>query len=312
MWSVVLRILSILGIVLLLLLALALVILLLILFWPVSYRGGGSARAGRYQVWFRFRWLCGLLRGAYMYPEGGFRFKLLWMTVYDSGRKPGNGTSRGRKAKQDAMPEEKTRHRENAVRENERTQCQPSPVIGPAEDKTGQSPSGSGDRASDEIGKPSPPNIAGDSGKKEEKSSEREENGQNPPLSEKLSKMKESLRFYLDIVQDTANQELVKHALTRLYKIIKSLRPRFLHAEVLAGLGEPDLTGYAYGGYWAIKPFLGKKCHVTVTPDFERKILEGEFALGGRIMVATLAHHAVRVLLDRRLRRLLDRLKSRN
>ena len=50
MWSVVLKILSILGIILLLLAAFALVILLLILFWPVSYRGGGSAQAGKYRV----------------------------------------------------------------------------------------------------------------------------------------------------------------------------------------------------------------------------------------------------------------------
>ena len=63
MWSVVLKILSILGIILLCLLALAVAALLLVLFCPVSYRGGGSARAGKYRAWFRFRWLFGLVRG---------------------------------------------------------------------------------------------------------------------------------------------------------------------------------------------------------------------------------------------------------
>ena len=127
--------------------------------------------------------------------------------------------------------------------------------------------------------------------------------------ADKLSGLKDKLTFYLEIVRDEENQELVKHGLTRLGKILKSIRPRFLRAEALVGLGEPDLTGYVYGIYWAVKPFLGKKCRMTVTPDFERRILEGEAVLGGRIMAATVLHHAVRVLLDRRLRRLLDKMK---
>ncbi len=133
---------------------------------------------------------------------------------------------------------------------------------------------------------------------------------QNQPLPEKPSGLREKLQSYLEIVRDEDNQGLVKHGLTRLGKIIKSMRPRFLRAEALVGLGEPDLTGYVYGAYWAVKPFLGKKCQVAVTPDFDRRILEGEADLGGRIMAVVLVHHVLRVLLDRRLRRLRGQLKN--
>lgn len=47
-----------------------------------------------------------------------------------------------------------------------------------------------------------------------------------------------------------------------------------------------------------------------ITPDFERRVIEGEIVLGGRVMAAVVLHHVVRVLLDRRLRRLIDRLKT--
>lgn len=310
MWSVVLKILSILGIILLLLAAFALVILLLILFWPVSYRGGGSAQAGKYRVWFRFRWLFGLLRGAYVDPEDGFRVKLLWMTVYDSGRKHGDEASEDRKSVRDRDSGEKARSRDarpkQPPREAERDQSENIPA-----DKAGQSLSGSDNVPTDDPGEPTLDRSGADA-KKEGESSVGREAEQRQTLPEKSSQWKERLRFWLDIIQDGDNQELVKHGCTRLYKIIKSLRPRFLRAEVLVGLGEPDLTGYAYGGYWAVKPFLGKKCQVAVTPDFERKILEGELALGGRVMAVTVVHHVVRVLLDRRLRRLLNKLKSQN
>lgn len=350
MWSVVFRILSILGIVLSFLLALAFVILLLLLFWPVTYRGGGTAQAGKYRVWFRFRWLCGLLRGGCAYPEGGgFQVKLLWITVYNSGRKHENGASESRKAGQDAIAEEKTRHGETAVRKKGRTkppedmdrtkeqvqspcsletEAEQAPVKRRVEAenshmyKSGRSPSdsggepldagqtssGSGGESSGDTGELSSDRFD-NSGRKDKEESGREKTERSQPLSEKLSRWRERLQFYLEIIQDGDNQDLVRHGLKRLFKIIKSLRPRFLRADVLAGLGEPDLTGYAYGGYWAVKPFLGKKCHVAVTPDFERKILEGEFILGGRLMAATVAYHAVRVLLDRRLRRLLEKLR---
>ncbi len=293
MWSVVLKILSILGIILLCLLALAVAALLLALFCPVSYRGGGSARAGKYRAWFRFRWLFGLVRGFYAYPDSGsLKVKLLWLTVYDSGGKQEKASPEDKLSRQVAEAEEapseqtaiKTEKQapleQTAIKTEEQAPSEQAAIE--AEGQNSPNPAASGEAWPDEA-KEAP--------------------------ADKLSGLKDKLTFYLEIVRDEENQELVKHGLTRLGKILKSIRPRFLRAEALVGLGEPDLTGYVYGIYWAVKPFLGKKCRMTVTPDFERRILEGEAVLGGRIMAATVLHHAVRVLLDRRLRRLLDKMK---
>lgn len=320
MWSVVLKILSILGIILLCLLALAVAALLLVLFCPVSYRGGGSARAGKYRAWFRFRWLFGLVRGFYAYPDSGsLKVKLLWLTVYDSGGKQEKASSEDKLSRQVAEAEEREQSGKGEAEVEGRTQ--PERTAARTEK---QAPS---EQTAIKTEKQAPLEQTaiktGEQVPSEQAAIEAEgQNSPNPAASgeawpdeakeapaDKLSGLKDKLTFYLEIVRDEDNQELVKHGLTRLGKILKSIRPRFLRAEALVGLGEPDLTGYVYGIYWAVKPFLGKKCRMTVTPDFERRILEGEAVLGGRIMAATVLHHAVRVLLDRRLRRLLDKMK---
>ena len=320
MWSVVLKILSILGIILLCLLALAVAALLLVLFCPVSYRGGGSARAGKYRAWFRFRWLFGLVRGFYAYPDSGsLKVKLLWLTVYDSGGKQEKASPEDKLSRQVAEAEEREQSGKGEAEVEGRTQ--PERAAARTEK---QAPS---EQTAIKTEKQAPLEQTaiktGEQVPSEQAAIEAEgQNSPNPAASgeawpdeakevpaDKLSGLKDKLTFYLEIVRDEENQELVKHGLTRLGKILKSIRPRFLRAEALVGLGEPDLTGYVYGIYWAVKPFLGKKCRMTVTPDFERRILEGEAVLGGRIMAATVLHHAVRVLLDRRLRRLLDKMK---
>ena len=291
MWSVILKILSILGIILLCLLAFVLLTVLLVLFCPVVYRGGGTARPGEYQAWFRFRWLFGLVRGAFTYPEDGrLRVKALWLTVYDSG-----GKRKSEESSEEPQPEEKNRgeQKPQESQPEEKDQEEQKPQESQPEEK------------SREEQKPQ-------ESQSDEKSPEKQSSadGEQTPQSQKISDLKEKLQFYLGIVRDEDNQELVKYALDRLCSVIKSIRPRYLRAEAVAGLGEPDLTGYAYGIYWAVKPFLGKKCRVDITPDFEQRILEGEVFLRGRITAAVLLYHVSKVLLDRRLRQLLDQLKK--
>lgn len=318
MWSVVLKILSILGIILLCLLAIVLTAALLVLLCPTVYRGKGTARPGEYRAWFRFRWLFGLVRGSYEYPEDGrLRIKVLWKTVYDSG-----GKSTARALTEQSPPEPQTGN-ESCEEQSPEPQTE-------GENHTDHSPRPQAGNGSYGGQSPEPQPEGENRGEsrtmnesREEQSTEPQPEGeghadrspeQQPTAAdsqEQSSALKEQLRFWLGLVRDEDNQELVKYGLERLGRILKSIRPRYLRAEAVAGLGEPDLTGYAYGVYWAVKPFLGKKCRVQVTPDFERRILEGEAVMGGRIMAAVILYHVCGVLLDRRLRQLLDQLKNR-
>ncbi len=290
MWSMALKILSILGIILLCLLVLVLTALLLVLFCPVTYRGGATAHAGEYRVWFRFRWFLGLVRGTFSYPgEGGTQIKLLWRTVYGGGK-------RTEEDSKDPAPGASKSFEKTAETMSETGESSEKATETVSEQQTGK------------VSEPSSQAATADGGQKAEEAEAENKNQQ--AKAEGRRGLKERLPAFLELIRDRDNQELVKHGFSRLGKILRSLRPRFLRAQALVGLGEPDLTGYAYGIYWAVKPFLGKKCQAAITPDFERRVIEGEIVLGGRVMAAVVLHHVVRVLLDRRLRRLIDRLKT--
>lgn len=286
MWSVVLKILSILGIILLCLLGFLLLVLLLVLFMPAVYRGGGKAHDGEYEAWFRFRWLFGLVRGEFDYPRSkALRVRVLWLTVFDSGGRQEEDRKRKTPAEKQPIAEVGTSAEKQPTAEAETlTEKQ---LTAETETPAEKQPTAEKKEA-----------PAAGIRKAEEKE-------QEPPTDRK-----DKLQHYLAVVQDQDNQDLVKHALSRLGRIIKSIRPRMLRAEAVVGLGEPDTTGYLYGAYWAIKPFLGKKCQVSVTPDFERQILEGKVSLRGRIVAAVLLYQAVRVALDKRLWKLLGQLKD--
>ncbi len=266
MWSVVLKILSILGIILLCLLGFLLLVLLLVLFAPVIYRGSGRAHDGEYAACFRFRWLFGLVRGEFAYPlSKTLRIKALWLTVFDSGGKRREKQENPRKAQRAAARQ-------------------------PLKETAGENAKTAADAADP---------LKTTKQKAKEQAQDRE--GAGP---------KNRLQRYLSVAQDRENQDLVKHALSRLGKIIKSIRPRELRAEAVVGLGEPDTTGYLYGAYWMLKPFLGKNCRITVTPDFEQQILEGNVVLRGRMITAVLLYQVVRVVVDKRLRKLFGQLQS--
>lgn len=303
MWSVVLKILSILGIILLVLLGIALTAVLLVLFMPVVYRGSGSAHADGYRAGFRFRWLFGLVRGEFTYPEGGaLRIKALWMTLYDSGGKKRDSGQISKSVTETGSEAVKTSDAAETSQDMEKTAdaAEASQDVEKAADVA--------ETPSDVTGKTDDTEASQDAAKPSQSRAEEQEPSEG--LSAKLSALKKKLQPYLEIVRDEDNQALVRHVLGRLGRILKSIRPRVLRIEALVGLGEPDTTGYVYGACCAVKPFLGRKCRIAITPDFEQKILEGEVFLRGHITGVVLLHHIIRIILDKRLWQLVDQLKK--
>ena len=121
MLTIVLRILSIFGIVLLVLLAAAAVFLLLVLFVPVTYRISGAKDAEGFRVSARVRWLLGLVRVRCDYPVPGYLVaKVFLFTLYKTKIPPdeipngkdknrsGNAKGKGRKAEGKTNEGEKT------------------------------------------------------------------------------------------------------------------------------------------------------------------------------------------------------------
>lgn len=295
MFDIVLNLLSILGIILLVLLGVMLAVILLVLFFPVSYRINGQKSAEEMSVQAKAHWLFGLFRVYFAYPDPGqLIIKALFFKVFDSGEKSyaaKQGSSEITKtdiAEEEASPNEDISHKKG-----EGDQAEQADIESPKE--------------TEEI--PKEPTAT-------------EKKSIHDKISAKYAKIKytilkiydrirhiwEDISFYQQLLTEENTRELFKHACFRVGRILKSIRPRKLKADVLYGAASPDTTGYLYGAYCILSPKFGEDIHVT--PDFDQAIFEGRLYAAGHITVIQILIHSIGLLLDKRLRIFLRRLKE--
>lgn len=296
MLAVILKILSVLGIVLLILLAVVFLLLCIVLFMPIVYRFDGAKNTETLVASMKARWMFGLLRANYSYPEPGrILVKVLWFTLYDS--------------KADKKDSEESR---NNKKESRQTQTsEPTDVSEKEKLQIDEGQAGQSDTTQNPSGEPQ--NVA-----------EEEKLTLYDKILAKIEKIKYTFRkiydkirhilkeyeFYKKLFEDEQSQALFTHGLKRTGKILRHIRPRKLKANITFGTGSPDTTGYAYGLYGMLSPSLGKD--VSVIPDFEERILVGTIHAAGHITIFTLLINVLAVLLDKRLRLFIRRLKKHN
>lgn len=347
MLSVVLKILSILGILLVCVLGLAVLLLLLVLFFPVCYRVSGKKNTEEMTVNARAWWLFGLLRASFAYPEPGkILVKVLPFTVFDSGKTAGGKGKKsadspddragkggaGERQKEDAeaaggQTPEKVREQAETAAGGRTSEDTTGKVREQAETAVGEQPPGetAGNRREQET--TGSGESAEDTGEKDRERTETTGGGdsaENGKVSffQKIGKIKytihsiydkikniwENISYYIDLLREEETRLLFSHVLFRLGKVLKNIRPRRIRGQILFGTGSPDTTGYAYGVYGMLSPFLGDR--LAVTPDFTRAVLEGDICIAGHITVFTILWNGLRVLLDRKLRRFIKKMKA--
>ncbi|MCM1100441.1 MAG: hypothetical protein NC079_01645 [Clostridium sp.] len=312
MLTILLKILGILGIVLLVVLGVVLALILLVLFVPVSYRvnaerkilsegdadgepqgkGDGESEGGevetvRMSLSVRARWLLGFLRARFDYPDPGtFRVKILFWTLYDSGReeqepetsKPPERSSQPETAAQAEEPRQPGQSEQSGQPEQAESSAQPDPAPEPTRETDGSRLSPFEKLRYTFRG-----------------------------ICDRIKTIRDDIAYYKAVLTDEDTRGLLNHALTRLGKVLKSIRPRRLKADIRFGTGSPDTTGYAFGVYGMLCTYLGQ--NVLLTPDFERAVLEGELYAAGRITVCKLLWHGAMLALDKRLWELISKLK---
>ena len=328
MLSVVLKILSILGILLLCLLGLALLIILLVLFFPIYYRITGKKNAEMMTAGVRISWLFGFLRVRFDFPEPGkVLVKILPFTVYDSGKLFGEDTketaqrenekkaekSVSKSVQDDKKVSEDSKESAGNQRQTAVTRENPETTRG---DQAGQEPGlerGQNDQTSqDNSSATEQTDRSGQEGVSEETGG----------FFEKIKKLKyticniydkiknvwENISYYIELLREEETKLLFNHAVFRIGKILKSIRPRQIRGNILFGTGAPDTTGYAYGVYGMFSPFLGDR--LLVTPDFSQAIFEGDIYISGHISIVTILWNGLKLLLDKKLRRFIRKMKA--
>lgn len=312
MLDIVLRILSVLGIIFLVLLALAAVSVLLALFFPVTYRVAAGRGTDELKVTVKLRWLFGLLRAGYRYPEPGrVIVKALFFTLYDGKAPGGKGKKAIKESGEDSAkkpgPEGKEARWGDASAEKEeepeeKAQEEEAPPAGglPKEKKEGGAPPAENVSAASS-------GRTGGFGRFFRKYGKIKYTIRR--ICDKIKEIWENISYYAELLQEEDTKRLFADVLFRAGKVLKYIRPRHIKAEIIFGTGSPDTTGYIYGIYCMLASVLFID-RTWVTPDFENAVLKGEIEIRGHIALWGVLVNGLRIFTDKRLNGLIEKVKS--
>lgn len=342
MLTVVLQILKIIGLILLVLLGLILFVLLLVLFMPIVYRVQAKQEPSfeKPQISVKVRWLFGLLRGRFLYPDpGNIVVKVLFFTVYDSAREHAEDATDTAGA-EDTVGMETTTDTADAADAEATAMTEVSPEAGStpagsaqatespaadqpssAENSTPAAQSGSPEQTASTESTPAEEtadsSTAADTADSAEAAQSLDDKIETKiekikytfhSTCDKIKDVRENFSHYKEIWDDPDTQAFLRHALKRVGRILKGLRPRKLQADVRFGTGSPDTTGYVFAVYGMLSPYLGRHC--LLTPDFDEAVVEGEALIAGHVMICQILWQALLLILDRKFWKLLSAAKG--
>ena len=292
MWPIFLKVLSIIGIVIGGILGVVLLLLLILLLCPIVYKISGSAHDEKYNLKVRIHYLFGLVRAGYTYPEpGNIYAKVAWVTLYDSkGDKKGSkGSAEDETDFSDVYPETDTGNDDTEKQE---------PV--------------------DPYNKMAEEDSDRDKINKSKTNSSNDKNGKksrilNPiyhikkawenfrfKVIQKIKLIYKNISFYIKLLLHDDTQALLSTFKKQLVKIFKQLTPKTGKANVTLGMDSPDVTAYIYGAYSLL--FLKKANRYVLTPDFEKKIIEGDMQIKGWFNLFGIVICALPIVFSKKLR----------
>lgn len=314
MLHIILTILKIIGILILVVLALLLTVIGVVLFVPIRYRVNGKKDAESFFVKAEVYWLLHLFRMKAVYPEPGrVIVKVLWFTVYDSGKE--DEPEKTKKKKKEKKSKVKSKKKKRNVNENS-VKSQRKAEKDATERKTAV-----------------PEQNIELSAETTQTEAEREpEKGKIGQAIDKIraifrkvldilknirytikrfcDKIKEiwaNIQYYIAVFQEEETKRAFLMCKQQLYKIWKNIRPSKCRAQLKIGTGEPDTTGYLLAVHGMLYPLIGN--NVMIEPDFENQVMEGTVFLKGRITLFVLLYAAIKLYFDEDIRHFLKRFK---
>lgn len=302
---VLLNILKIIGIILLCILSFILVLLLLILFVPVRYRLKAVRKEqddAMVHADAKVTWLLHLLSVSFRYPEAAYlKVRVFGIPVYSTEKKEQD------KTEQDKNEQDKS---EQSGQELDRVKSDEAKQKEITEEKAVEKQ----EEKQEELEK-----------LLEEKIKEDEE---EPTLIRFLKKLLEKLinikytilqicdkikhivknvRYYVAIMKSNCFQRAFSLCKEEVFSLIKSIMPRKLKGSFLIGTGDPASTAQILAVHGMLYPFIGN--HITIVPDFENTVIEGDLFIKGRITVFKILKTAVKVYFNKDVRKVLRLLK---
>lgn len=127
-------------------------------------------------------------------------------------------------------------------------------------------------------------------------------------IYDKIISVMDKAEYYIGIYEEEETQGLIHDAWKSVCKILSSIRPKVFQLQAVLGFDSPETTGKVYGYYCMAMPWLGDD--ITVEPVFEEKYMDIRLNLKGRIRLLTILINALKIVLDKRLKRLIHKFKN--
>ena len=278
-------VLKVIGIFLLVLIGALLLIALLVLFVPVRY----SVKAERREdgedpviCHLKATWLLHILNVHFYYPGVVFlRVRVFFITVFRL-RKEKDSEEKESPEKENTPSKENTSSRENASSRGNTF----------SKENTSSKENASSKEDCFDNGK---------TAKEEQETKEEEE---KPTLKgffgklfsilrnirytigqicDKIKHIVRNIQYYLSILKSDAFGRAFGVCRDQVWKLLRTIRPRKIKGRIRIGTGDPASTGQVFAIYGILYPILGSQ--ILVTPDFDRKVIEGEVFIKGKITV---------------------------
>ncbi len=112
---------------------------------------------------------------------------------------------------------------------------------------------------------------------------------------------KETLVKTLRWLSEDENKEALQLTVCQIKYLLHHIRPRKLRGDVTFGLDDPYTVGRILGLLSIFYPVYEKEC--TVTPVFDRNVLEGELAFRGHIRLIHVAVVGIRLFRNKTTRK---------
>ena len=319
MLGILLGLLKIIGIILLVLLITLILLVSIVLLVPIRYSAKGHLGDDEKHAVANITWLCKLIRVKldYKHPNKPvLEFKVLWIDIMKMlEKKKESGKPKKIKVPKELKQIKKQRPKSEKVKKEPKKKEKYHPAVNIALLEAADAEAAEKEAKLKEEEKKTEQKVPE---KKEEENASAEKLSFKEKIEkiifkisnlyDKIMDIMDKAEYYIGDYEEEETQGLIKDSWKAICKILKSIRPRVFHLKAILGFDSPDTTGKVYGYYCMAMPWLGDD--IILEPVFDEKTMDISLNLKGQIRLLTILVNALRIALDKRLKRLINKLKN--
>lgn len=121
-------------------------------------------------------------------------------------------------------------------------------------------------------------------------------------LYDKIVKVRSEIRYFRNVLNSNEAAYALRVVKKRLKNIFKLILPRKIRCDLIYGFSSPDLTGKVYGLYCLLRNRFDKRSRVV--PDFDKAIFEGFIEAKGHFNLICILHQLVCIVLNKNCRKI--------